>query len=258
MLKNIFYINLSLFYSFEVLARAGGGGKGSGTGSVVSIGVFGLLMAIYKIRRIRMMNQAKRKFSEATTKDPSWNIEDFKENGERIFRNYQKAWMEKDLRPLLEDFDIRYLSKANDILNTKLKDKINILKDIEIKSIELMSVLDVQGKDGDMFVLEFNFKLVDYTINEKTKDFIDSELVQGRFERDIWFESRSKKEKSQAVEYWVFIREGEKWNLFNIHQLSSFFGGLGKVTVSQLRKILEKEKALGEHDPIDDSFLYKE
>jgi len=246
-----------LVMNFEVYARAGGGGKGSGGGGAGVAVIVGLLYGIYRIRRARMMIQAKKQFEKANANDPSWNLEHFKETSEKIFYKYQEAWMYKKLSPLKGVFHPDYLKKSQRILDTTLRGKINILEKIELKSVELMSVLDVRGQNGDMFVLELKFDLIDYTIEENTRRFVDSTLSRDDDESFESWEQRARNRQQSVIEYWVFIRQDGRWLLYNIHQVDSFFGDLKHASVNQLKKILAQERIKAKDAPVDDSFFYK-
>ena len=146
---------------------------------------------------------------------------------------------------------------ASDTLKTKLSGKINILKEIELYSVELMSVLDIEGQEGDMFVLELKFKLIDYTVDEETGMFIDSPLGRRNKESRERWEKRAQTQQDHVVEYWVFYRYQGTWVLYNIHQVDSFFGDLRHASIAKLKDILAAEKAKSKHAPVDDQFFYK-
>lgn len=262
LLKSSFLLT-SLLLSLDLFARAGGGGgggggSGSGEGSVASAVIVGILLAIYQIRRKRMLKQAQRQIEAANAADPTWNEKGFKRRGSELLHLYQEAWMNKDLRPLELYFHPRYLKKSQRKMREILKGKKNILKDINLESIELMSILDIQGQEGDMFVLEMNFNLIDYIINEDTGEVVDSPLFKLKNESQKEWLQRAQTEKQQVVEYWVFYRLKGIWVLYNIHQVSSFVFGLDKASAKQLKKILEKERSLPEDAPVDDSFFYRD
>lgn len=249
---------LLLTFSVEVFARAGGGGSrssgnGSGYGSVAA----GLLYAIYRIRRARMVIQAKKQFAAANAEDPSWDIDHFKDTASDLFYAYQEAWMNKDLSTVAAGFHPAYLKKAQAIMDTQLKGKKNIIENVELQNIELMSVLDIEGQDGDMFVLELKFRLIDFTINEKTAEFVTSPSPRRNKESYTKWVMRVQVEPHKVTEYWVFYRQDGKWLMYNIHQIDSFFGELQHASIKKLREILAKEKAKAKDAPVDDSFFYK-
>lgn len=247
-----------LIYSFDLFARAGGGGGSGGSGSSrVSLGVAILLFCIYHIRRRRLMNQAKRQFEKANTDDPSWNINEFRETSERIFYKYQNAWMNKDLSGLKNDFHPTYYEKATQTMNEMLNGKKNILKNIELKKINLMSVLDIKGQEGDMFVLEMDFKLIDYTIDEATQKVVESPEQRAPFESEESWGNRAKKKVNSVKEYWIFRRTNGVWLLYNIHQVERIIGNLKYASAAYLRRVLREEIQKGVHSPADDSIFYE-
>jgi hypothetical protein len=258
-IKSAVFLNL-LLLSLDVFARAGGGGSsgsGSGKGSAEAAVIVGILYAIYRVRRARMIYQAKKQFAIANANDPTWNLDIFKKTATDIFYKYQDAWMDKNLSSMEPFFHQSYMAKAQKVLATKLRGKKNILTDINLRSIELMSVLDIKGKNGDMFVLEMNFSMVDYTIDEKSGRFVDSTYPRGKNDSEKAWEYNARNKPSGVTEYWVFIRQDENWFLYNIHQIDSFFGNLKHASVSKLKQILAEEKAKSIDEPVDDSFFYK-
>lgn len=257
--RNFSFFGLLLFSS-DLFARAGGGGgsgSGDGEGDAASLVVIGLMYAIYHIRRARMIRQAKRQFAKATENDPSWDMDHFKETAKAIFYRYQKAWMKKDLTAMQPFFHPDYFKESNEIMKHKLAGKKNILKKVELKSIQLMSVLDIKGQEGDMFVLELKFKLIDYTIDEVTGKFLDSPLKRKEKESFYDWGERAQTQQNKVTEYWVFYRYRGHWLLHGIHQVSSFFWDLKHASKGKLLEILAEERSKPKDAPVDDSFFYK-
>lgn len=256
--KYLFLLNLLLF-STELLARAGGGGgsgRDSGEGSLLGLIVATLVTMIYQIRRLRLMRKARIQFELANKNDPSWNLSHFKETGSNIFYLYQKAWMEKDLSSVELFFHPRYAKKAKSKMNFHLHGKINVLENVRIKDINLMSVLDVEGKEGDMFVLEFTFMITDYVINEETGEFVDSPLKRKKNESIAKWEKRAQTETDRVIEYWVYYRYKNEWLLYDIHQVNSIVADLKFATPWRLLAILREEENKAYDENIDDSFFY--
>ena len=93
-----------------------------------------------------------------------------------MFIAYQEAWMKKDLEEVKNMITKQYFKKAENIMKTKLTWKKNIIKDIKLKYLHLVSVKDNDWKDWDMFAMEINGNMIDYTIDELTWEFLESNL----------------------------------------------------------------------------------
>lgn len=84
--------------------------------------------------------------------------------------------MKKDLEEVKNMITKQYFKKAENIMKTKLTWKKNIIKDIKLKYLHLVSVKDNDWKDWDMFAMEINGNMIDYTIDELTWEFLESNL----------------------------------------------------------------------------------
>lgn len=241
----------------DTFARAGGGGGGWGgwgSGSGIALVIVGIYYAIYTIRRKKLLKKAQKNLEKAKAIDSSWNEDELKEITRKTFFLYQDAWMNKNLDSLWEYLSTDYLERAKTDMLTMLGGKKNIIKDPKIHSLNLISVKDTEGHEGDMFVMEVIAAMVDYTISEETGEFIESTLSRGKNEGDVSYQSRAKREKEEFTEFWTFIRIDGKWQLNDIKQgwilLSDITSDLTEV---ELKEILAKEEATEE---ISDEVFY--
>jgi len=202
-----------------------------------------------------MIAKAKRDLKKALAWDLSWNLEKLQEATKKVFMKYQEAWTKKDLDYVRYDMTKAYFEKATNIMNSKLKWKINILKNIKINKLTLMSVRDGFWQDGDMFAMEINARMIDYTIDEDTKKFVSSTLSRGKRESRESYESRAKESWENFKEYYIFIRHHWKWLLNNIKDNFSIVWDIIKLKEKDLRKILKKEEST---DYINDDVFYKQ
>ena len=149
--------------------------------------------------------------------------------------------MEKNLepmRPYMTDF---YYQKAQKILAGEAGLK-NIMKNIRINKMELMSVRNYPGKDGDMFAMEIEGSIIDYTIRESDGTFVSSPTYRNKNEDFKNYENRAKTEASSFTEYYIFIRVDNVWKLNNIKSQFSIIKDIIGLPESKLKKILEQEK----------------
>lgn len=260
--KIIFAVIISiLFFSFYlwVDARAGwwggSGWSGSSKGEWIAAVVAGLYFAIYKIRRMKMIKKAKIDLENALKEDSSWDIKNLDKVVWEVFYKYQKAWSEKDISTLEPYMTKKYYKKSNRILNTQLKlsGRINILEKIQLHSLELMSVRDNPGKDGDMFAMEVTASMIDYTIDEFDGRFVTSTLPRNDKESQSSYERRAMTQPHEFKEYYIFIRHNGKWLLNNVKQKFSIIWDIIWLSPTVLKWILAYERST---DNVNDDMLY--
>ena len=149
--------------------------------------------------------------------------------------------MEKNLepmRPYMTDF---YYQKVQKILAGEAGLK-NIMKNIHIDKMQLMSVRNYPGKDGDMFAMEIEGSMIDYTIRERDGTFVSSPIYYNKYESLEHYENRAKTQSAPFTEYYIFIRVGNVWKLNNIKSQFSIIKDIIGLPESKLKKILEQEK----------------
>lgn len=123
--------------------------------------------------------------------------------------------MEKNLEPMRPHMTDFYYQKAQKILAGEAGLK-NIMKNIHIDQMQLMSVRNYPGKDGDMFAMEIEGSMIDYTIRESDGSFVSSPVGRNKNEDFKSYENRAKTQSVPFTEYYIFIRVGNVWKLNNI------------------------------------------
>lgn len=149
--------------------------------------------------------------------------------------------MEKNLKPMRPYMTDFYYQKARKILAGEAGLK-NIMKNIRINQMQLMSVRNYPGKDGDMFAMEIEGSMIDYTIRESDGTFVSSPTYRNKNEDFKNYENRAKTEASSFTEYYIFIRVDNVWKLNNIKSQFSIIKDIIGLPESKLKKILEQEK----------------
>ncbi len=244
--KIIFAVIISiLFFSFYswVDARAGwwwGSWNSQWWGILAVIGT--LYYAIYKIRRMKMIKKAKINLENALKEDSSWDIDWLKRHVSDTFYQYQNDWKNKSSINMMKYMTKNYHSKITGILHFQLKDKKNVVDNIRINSLTLMSVRDNPGKDGDMFAMEVDAAMIDYTICENTWKFISSTLQREKHESLEKYKDRAMNESVEFKEYYIFIRHNGKWLLSNVKQKFSIIWDIIWLSEKKLKNILQQEK----------------
>lgn len=257
----LFLLVLWTFFIFFnwVDARAWGwgggwwGGSWSWEGSWVAAVIIGLYYAIYEIRRRKMISKAKKDLQIALQEDSSWDIASLKRSVTDIFFQYQNDWQSKSTLNMMQYMTKKYHAKATKTLERQLKWKKNILNNIHIKDLTLMSVRDNPWKNWDMFAMEVSASMIDYTIDQSTWKFIWSTLTREKNESFDHYKDRAMHEASDFKEYYIFIRHNWKWLLNNVKQKFSIIWDVIWLSESQLRTILKQEK---DSDFTSDDVLY--
>ena len=116
------------------------------------------------------------------------------------------------------------------------------MKNIHINQMQLMSVRNYPEKDGDMFAMEIEGSMIDYTIRESDGSFVSSPTYRNKNEDFKSYENRAKTEASSFTEYYIFIRVDNVWKLNNIKSQFSIIKDIIGLPESKLKKILEQEK----------------
>ena len=168
-----------------------------------------------------------------------------REATEKAFYAYQKAWANRDLNSVRDLLHVDYYQASSRILNEDMKDQTNIIKDVSLDSLNLMAVRDVPGKDGDMFVMEVNASMIDYTIETASGKFVESTLDRKDGEWQKSYEERARTEAGSFREYWVFQRVSGIWKLWDVQESSRIIADLKGRSEGELKEILAREQASG-------------
>ena len=250
----LFISSLTVFYSIDAFARAGGGGRHSGNGSLVGAVIVGLIFGVYKIRRIKMIAKAKTDLEKAKSLDATWDLVLLKKMASKCFYAYQIAWSNKDLNSVKHLLDPEYLIESEAQMSVILNGQINIIQNPVIEDLNLISVKDVVGQESDMFVLEIQAKMIDYTVSEKDKSFIESTMIIGKYESHDNYVKRAQTTQISFKEYWVFKRRDQEWLLWDIKQIESFVSDLKNMTQDDIRSILKSEEKSAD---VNDEYFYR-
>ncbi len=217
---------LSIVRVSELYARAGGGGGGGWHRSSHSNSEFDLVLFwifapfivigvlffyFYRRNAVRAAKQAR---IVAASKDSDWNLETLKDEVQKVFFAYQDAWSNKNLDFVRDMLHPSYFYEANELMKEELTGNVNILKDIKLLEMNLMSVEDQDGKNGDSFTMEIIASMIDYTIREDDGAFVRSTFYKSRthlFESS--YQKKAQTTPSTFTEYWVFTRVDGRWKL---------------------------------------------
>jgi len=135
--------------------------------------------------------------------DPSFDEKKFQDLCMDHFFKIQGAWTNRDMsgaKNLLTDEMFGLI--GDDIAKLKLDKKINKLENIAVRSVDILGAWQESGRD--YITVKFQANLLDYTIDESTKQVL----------------SGSRTEPVKFEEYWTFTRPVGKnaWKLSAIQQ----------------------------------------
>lgn len=220
-----------LLPSTLAFARAGGGGGGGGGGGrssssshtssggstrtspigfIVFVG-FGILTVgggaagIKHTANVKQKkHQSKIAMKEFAKLDKAWDYDRIISNIDEAFYKIQYAWTERN-----QDLAKEYMSENLYRLHKsktewmKLKGEKNILREIELISINPISALNSDDDSKDVLWASIKACMIDYMLNENT-----NEIVSG-----------DPRKRSSFEEFWRFIRNGDRWVLDEIRQV---------------------------------------
>lgn len=197
---NLKFCNVIFCLHFSLVSLARGGSSSSGSGGGINpFTIVYILIAIVFFFMIRIRRkQAKKVIEESSLTDPSWDIGYLSALTERIFFDFQDAWMKKDLSLIQSrvtyNFYCTQQPKVNELIK---KQQTNKLELIFIHSIDIVSSKDYKNDNLDSFSAIIKGKMIDYIISDKT-----FEVVAGNPEKQESF-----------TDYYLFTRNDNTWLL---------------------------------------------
>ena len=177
----------------------GGSGSGSGESSPVGIfvglGIFALIivLAVIKSKKQKTIMPGGVRTDESTLlpisslkeKDPGFSEEDIIEKVSNLYVTLQNAWMQRDLeqlRPFLTDELFEKSDKQ--VQAMKQAHRTNMIERISVLSA------DVRGYTTDdvhdTLIIRLNTRIIDYTIDDNTKEVISGSKTAEKFLEYEW------------------------------------------------------------------------
>jgi hypothetical protein len=98
-------------------------------------------------RKIKLLQKTRKNLELAKANDSTWNESEFKETVQKIFYLYQDALMNKNLDSLRDYLSSDYLERVKDDMTINPKENKRIIKNINISSLHIVSVKDIDGKE---------------------------------------------------------------------------------------------------------------
>lgn len=196
-LANLIIWPVCLFYSVILIAIFGGWGVLMALGTIPGTvtGVFNL-----DTKALKMSKKTKEDLLTAQQSDASWNEESLKKYAQDVFLNYQTSWSKNDLQPIKLNLTPDYYTHASLMTEAlRLAKRQNLVSNIEVSSLEIININDVEGKEGDFYTVAVRASSTD-------------SLVDTIQDKSLFTDN------STFTEYWTFIRQKGVWLLAGISQ----------------------------------------
>ncbi len=213
-----------LIISYDILySRAGGGGHSSGgsgfhsnphnssslsdisgLGVLLIIGVAALLLYGIVLSYLLFIKPRKsRKVIEiAAQNDDLWNLEAINKHTFDVFCKMQKAWENRNIGPVKSIITKElYNELDNKIAELRSENRKNILEEITVNKITLISSVDYKDNSKDAYTAQIDGQMIDYIIDDRSKNIIEN----------------SSKNPGSFTDSYEFVRINDKWMLNKIY-----------------------------------------
>ncbi|MCF4101891.1 Tim44-like domain-containing protein [Gillisia sp. M10.2A] len=147
-------------------------------------------------------SKAERLLTKIESEDQIWNSKNIAIRVNEAFYKVQEAWMARD-QNIAKNYMSQKIYDKHKLQTDELIKKgwINVLENVKLHQSTIISVKDFINNKKDTFSVLINASMVDYHINEKTK-----QVTEGVTYRSQDFE-----------EIWHFIRIDNNWCLDKIY-----------------------------------------
>ena len=222
----------------DVCARAGGGGgKGGAAGGIVALFMLPLLLIYYTAFSYVVANkyrQSKTLLEKLKLKDNVWNPDVIKHRIDMTFYKIQEAWRERD-QSIAADYMSETLLKKHQMQTDQMKrqGRINILDKVNLIKSVVVQVSDFKDDSKDCLWAYVKGSMVDYTIDEKSKEVLEGKPKQSEKFTELWKFIRHPQngwvldlieQEAKIAEIADFESFSEELNEKEIHPLFEKFG----------------------------------
>lgn len=151
---------------------------------------------------IRIKNrQSLRTLKKAYNYDGIWDEEKIKQHSITIFHDLQEAWSKNDLLPIKDSLTESFFDHYQNFLaGYQRRSLVNIVRDISIKNVKIVSVVDKLDNSKDAVAVLITGEMVDFLMHQKT-----GRVLEGDNEESSSFE-----------DVYVFFRKEKSWLLNQI------------------------------------------
>lgn len=218
----IFISYLFLFLTEGILARAGGGGGhsnnsgghsgrvmvhndnsgGGGILIIIALVAFAIYSIVLTYLHFVKQNKSNRIIEKAVQQDEIWNLVEIKKHTFDVFCKMQKSWENRMLGSVKSLITTDLYNELDEKIRIlRLENKKNILENIVINQITLISCIDFKDNSKDEYTAQIDGEMIDYTIDDKGKAIIENE----------------NKVTAGFTDSYQFVRMNNKWILNKIY-----------------------------------------
>ena len=207
-----FLVILVLVFTQLAFSRAGGGGSssmGSGGGSSYggsssygsssdgdgALGILGLILlpfsliysAFSTVKYKKKNQEARELLARLSEKDSSWDLSRIKGDIEMAYFKVQEAWMERDQTIARDYMSERLFNKHKTQTDLMIKQhRKNILLNINLIESTIVQVVDYKNDSRDMMWVYINGSMIDYIINDQTKEILSGDPNAAEVFTELW------------------------------------------------------------------------
>ena len=198
---------LLIFLPEEVLARAGGGSStstnnGGGILGYIIGGIFSSIMAVIVYQKNKKCNELIEKLSKV---DVAWDPHALKARIELTYFNVQESWKQRNNELAKEHMSQGLYRKHKFKIERMIEDGHKpMMFAIKLNQATIVEVTDFEDDSKDRLCALIEGSMIDYMIDEKTKEHISGVAEDQTFK-----------------EFWKFVREGDNWVLDEIDQTAT-------------------------------------
>ncbi|MGE5395714.1 MAG: Tim44 domain-containing protein [Candidatus Saccharibacteria bacterium] len=191
-----------LLLSIDTFARAGGGGGGGGKGGgVIGLILWGIYTLVVSIILFFKVGKSKKITRMSAAQDSFWNFDQMRDHAKQVFFKMQEAWMNRDIDSVKHIITPRLYEDYKTQLETmKSIGEKNILSGIYVSNVKIIGCEDYLDNSYDSYIAHIKGDMLDYTINEQTKEVIKNQ----------------EKENERFTDTYHFIRKDNQWLLDHI------------------------------------------
>ncbi len=189
----------------EALARAGGGSSSNNGGSLLGYLIGGICSAIMAVIVYQKNKQCNELIDKLSKLDGAWDPHALKARIELTYFKIQESWKQRDNNMAKEYMSQRLYEKHQIQINQMLEDGHKpMMFAINLKQATIVEVTDFEDDSRDRFCALIEGSMIDYMIDEKTKEHINGVAENQSFK-----------------EFWKFVREDNSWVLDEIDQTAT-------------------------------------
>lgn len=139
--------------------------------TVLAVVVLGTIPALIKLKS----HASAKIITRASNKDSLWDADRLKKHAEKIFYKMQRAWEDRSMGLVKKQVTVELFTDYKSILDQMLKNREkNIITFITLTEITIIGCEDFKDDSKDRYIAYIKGTMLDYTINERSKEIIQN------------------------------------------------------------------------------------